>query len=111
MTTQYGHWSRRTWNKLVVVGIGPSTVSDVDGGADGAEADVGVDNLSVGKFALDIGRNARVLGARTTITAGLTLLLGGVGGVEPEHVGVVLVVTIVSFSRGCFLFCVWFSGN
>jgi hypothetical protein len=97
---------RRTWNKLVVVGIGPGTVSNVDGGADGAEADVGVDNLGVGNTALDLAGNAGVFGARTTITAGLALLLRGVGGVEPEHVGVVLEVTMVSFVRGFFFFFV-----
>jgi hypothetical protein len=65
-------------------------LSDGDGGADGAEPDVGIDDLGVRDVGLDLGRDARVLGAGATGSAGLAFLLGRVDGVEPEHVGVVL---------------------
>jgi hypothetical protein len=47
-------------------------------------------DLRVGELSLGIGGDARGLGAVSTGGAGLALLLGWVGGVEPEHVGVVL---------------------
>jgi hypothetical protein len=49
-----------------------------------------VGNIPVGILGLDVGWNARVLGAVTTGGAGLALLLRRVDGVEPEHVGVML---------------------
>lgn len=61
------------------------------GRADGAEADVGPDDLGVGVLGDDLGGNTAVLGAVSTGAAGEALLLRGVDGVEPEHVGVVLV--------------------
>lgn len=64
--------------------------TDVVGGADGAEADVGPDDLGVGVLGDDLGGDAAVLGAVAAGGAGLALLLRGVDGVEPEHVGVVL---------------------
>lgn len=84
---------------------------EVVGRADGAEADVGPDDLAVsrvsirhpeveawgrgqvlrvGELSLDLGGDTRVRGAVATGGAGLALLLGRVDGVEPEHVGVVL---------------------
>ena len=47
-------------------------------------------DIRIGVLGLDISGNTRVLRAVTTGSAGLALLLGGVGRVEPEHVGVVL---------------------
>jgi hypothetical protein len=67
---------------------------DLDGRADGTEADVGPDDLGVGNLGLDIRRDARVLRAVTAGGAGSALLLWWVGRVEPEHVGVVLSYTI-----------------
>ena len=47
-------------------------------------------DIRIGVLGLDISGNTRVLRAVTTGSAGLALLLGGVGRVEPKHVGVVL---------------------
>jgi hypothetical protein len=83
---------------------------DGDSRANGAEADVGPDDLAVavlaqivvmrmrysrwilrvGELGLDLGGHARVLGAVATVAARGAGLLGRVAGVEPEHVGVVL---------------------
>ena len=60
------------------------------GGADGTEADVGPGNGGIGVLGDDFGGDTGVLGAVTTSSAGLALLLRRVDGVEPEHVGVVL---------------------
>ena len=60
------------------------------GGADGTEADIGPDDLGRAVLLDNLGRDTGVLGAGATGGAGLALLLGGIGGVEPKHVGVVL---------------------
>lgn len=60
------------------------------GRADGAEADVGPDDLRVAVLGDDVGGDTAVLGAVATGATGHALLLRGVHGVEPEHVGVVL---------------------
>lgn len=71
-------------------GSGRAAGLGVVGGADGAEADVGPDDLGVGVVLDDVGGGAAGLGAAATESARDTLLLGGVEGVEPEHVGVVV---------------------
>lgn len=48
------------------------------------------DHVRIRVLALDVGGDTGVLGAVATGSAGLALLLRGVDGVEPEHVGVVL---------------------
>lgn len=58
----------------------------LEGGANGAELDVGVDDGGVGGVGLDVLGLARVGGASTTAnTGGGRVLVGGVGGVEPQH--------------------------
>lgn len=58
-----------------------------------AELDVGIDDGSIGVRGLDISRDAGGSLALTTATAeiGVGILVGGVCGVEPEHVGVVVI--------------------
>lgn len=67
-----------------------SSSGAVEGRADGADLDVGEDDVGVGGLGLDIGGNARVSAASTASGAGAGLV-GRVGGVEPEHVGVVVI--------------------
>lgn len=50
----------------------------------------GTYDLRVGELRLGLGRDSRGLGAVATGGTGLALLLGWVGRVEPEHVGIVL---------------------
>lgn len=57
-----------------------------EGGADGAELDVGEDDLGVGGVGLNLGGDTGGGGALATVSTGGTAL-DGVGGVEPEHVG------------------------
>jgi len=58
--------------------------------ADGSIANVGPDDLGVRDAGLDLTGDAGLLSARATGGTGLALLLRGVDGVEPQHVGVVL---------------------
>lgn len=74
-------------------------VSDVDGRTNGAEADIRVDDFGVGIGSLDLSGNTRVLRARATSGAGLALLLRRVDRIEPEHICVVLLLSVFfSFS-------------
>ena len=52
---------------------------------------VRVHHLGAAIVSLHLGRHARILSAVSTGGTGLALLLGRVDGVEPEHVGVVIV--------------------
>jgi len=62
------------------------------GRVDVTEPDVRVDDLGVGSGVLDVFGLARVCRAGTTSDTGLGCVgIGGVVGVEPEHVGVVVV--------------------
>ncbi|KAJ8109446.1 hypothetical protein OPT61_g7451 [Boeremia exigua] len=64
----------------------------VEGGADGAELDVGEDNAGVGRVALDVNGAAGASGAGTAGNTGLVRVgVGGEGGVEPQHVDGVVV--------------------
>ncbi len=56
-----------------------------------------VDDLVGGLLALDIGGNARAGGAGTAALArSAWVSVSGIGGVEPEHVGVVLCVSLAN---------------
>jgi hypothetical protein len=60
--------------------------------SDGAELDVGVDDLGIGGLALDLRGLTGRGGAGTTSNTGLGCVAGGgVGGVEPEHLRGVVV--------------------
>lgn len=60
--------------------------------ANGAELDVGEDNLSIGVLGLNIGWDtAGDVALSTTGTWGFWITVGGVGRIEPEHVGVVII--------------------
>lgn len=60
--------------------------------ANGANLDVGEDNLGRGRLRLDGGRLARVSAASTTGNTRVSSSgIGRVGAVEPEHIGVVVV--------------------
>lgn len=62
------------------------------GGVDGAELDVGVDDGRVGAVLLDIsGHTGRGLAFATGDSRNRGVLVGGVGGVEPQHVGRVVI--------------------
>lgn len=67
---------------------------DVDkagnGRVDGTEADVGEGNVGVGDLGLKVRRLARRSRAGTALLAGLGAV-DGEGGVEPEHVGVMVI--------------------
>jgi hypothetical protein len=76
---------RLSINQTYLCGLG-------EGGSNGTEPNVGVDNSSARRVSLNILRLSRVGGARSTAnTRGLGVLVGGVGGVEPEHVDGVVV--------------------
>ena len=63
-----------------------------EGGADGAELDVAVGNVGVGAVLLDVSGDTGGCGARSTgNTRGGGTAGGGVVGVEPEHVGCVVI--------------------
>ena len=61
-----------------------------EGAVDGTELDVGVDDVGVGGVGLDVAGDTGGGGARAAEVAGAGSV-GRVGGVEPEHVGVVVV--------------------
>jgi len=66
-------------------------LSGLEGGVDGAEADVAVDDGVGGLAGLDVGGDTRGGLASTTANTGLGGVgVDGVAGVEPEHVGGVL---------------------
>lgn len=71
-------------------GAGARAAGSSVGRVDGSEADVGVDDLRAGGTGLDVTGDTRGGGAGST---GSTLRGGadGVGRVEPEHVGVVVI--------------------
>jgi len=70
---------------------GSAAVEARDGRADGAEADVGEDDVAVGDLGLNLGRDTGGGRASTALGAGGAGLVDGVGRVEPEHVGVVVI--------------------
>jgi hypothetical protein len=63
------------------------------GAADGTELDVGEGDLGVGDILLEVSRQARGCGARSSLRAELGRV-SGEGRVEPEHVGVVLCIRV-----------------
>lgn len=70
-------------------------------GSNGTEFDVGKDDRGVGNGALEVGWRAGRGGAAAALSALVhgalvhgALAFGGVGGIEPEHVGVVLVLGV-----------------
>jgi hypothetical protein len=68
-------------------------LSGFEGGVDGAEADVAVDDGVGGLIGLDVGRDARGGLAAATGNTGLGGVgVDGVAGVKPEHVGGVLTI-------------------
>jgi hypothetical protein len=64
-----------------------------ESGVEGSELDVGVNDCGISLFALKIRGNTRRSLATATASAQVTVgvLVGGVSGVEPEHVGVVVI--------------------
>lgn len=68
------------------VGGGAAGRATGEGRADGAELDVGEDDLGVGGVGLNLGGDTRGGRALTTVSTGAATL-DRVGGVEPEHVG------------------------
>lgn len=85
--------------RLSVYGLEPRTAiasssvvrlsRGIKGGADGAELDVGEEDGRVGVLVNNLVWVTGVSGAATTLRAGAGSI-NGEGGVEPEHVGVVL---------------------
>jgi hypothetical protein len=72
-------------NQVHLCGLG-------EGGSNGTEPDVRVDDSGARRVSLNILRLSRVSRARSTAnTGGLGVLVGGVGGVEPKHVDRVVV--------------------
>lgn len=68
-------------------GLGTAAVGEAgNGGVDGAEADVGEDNVGVGDLGLNLGGDTGGGGAFATLSTELAGLVDGEGGVEPEHV-------------------------
>ena len=64
----------------------------LEGGADGTNLDVGINDGGAGRVGLDVVGLAAVGSARSTgNTRGRGVLVGGVGGVEPQHVHRVVV--------------------
>lgn len=69
-----------------------------EGAVDGTELDVAVDDRGRGSVGLDIGGSTARGGARST-GGSQSGRVGGVGRVQPEHVGVVLFRMSVSYVR------------